>query len=63
MGPTCAHPARARSLLRPSVPQLTSQIWNGRVAGDKLPTRWKLYYVGVDWNFHKMTGGDFFTRR
>ncbi|KRR17590.1 hypothetical protein CQ14_25980 [Bradyrhizobium lablabi] len=41
----------------------TITIWNGRVAGDKIPTRWKLYYVGSDWNFHKMTGQDLFTRR
>ncbi len=41
----------------------TITIWNGRVAGDKMPTRWKLYYVGSDWHFHEMTGRDLFTWR
>lgn len=41
----------------------TITIWTGRVAGNNIPTRWKLYYVGADWNFHKMIGRDFFTMR
>ncbi|MGY3532273.1 avidin/streptavidin family protein [Bradyrhizobium sp. USDA 4452] len=41
----------------------TMTIWHGRVAGDTIPTRWTMYYVGPDWHFHKMTGWDFFTRR
>ncbi|WP_456640504.1 avidin/streptavidin family protein [Bradyrhizobium sp. USDA 10063] len=41
----------------------TITIWNGRIAGDTIPTRWKLYYVGSDWNFHRMIGGDLFTKR
>jgi hypothetical protein len=41
----------------------TITIWNGRVAGDEIKTRWKLYYVGTDWNFHKMSGRDVFTKK
>ncbi|PPQ13902.1 hypothetical protein CV770_39960 [Bradyrhizobium sp. AC87j1] len=41
----------------------TITIWNGRVAANKIPAGWTLYYVGSDWQFHKMTGRDLFTRR
>jgi hypothetical protein len=41
----------------------TITIWNGRIAGNKITTRWKLYYVGTDWSFHKLTGRDVFTTK
>ncbi|MGM4954220.1 avidin/streptavidin family protein [Bradyrhizobium barranii] len=38
----------------PSAPNCkTITVWNGRVAANNIPTRWTLYYVGSDWNFHK----------
>ena len=41
----------------------TITIWNGRIAGNKITTRWKLYYVGSDWNFHKLSGRDVFIKQ